>query len=128
VKPIQRKTGSGTTSDKRLQKILQNLSQIQDKTDGGTALNKTLEKILPLKESSVEEKEKDSKKDIKKLLQKMLEYLDEESEVEEENEKEIEFQEDTEDKIFDDSPKFKIFKLVISDDKKRFRNYTTIYK
>lgn len=100
VKSIQ--TGGDTTSDQRLQKILQNLSQIQGKTDGDAVSNKALEKILPLKESSVEEKGKDNKKVVKKLLQKMLESLDEESEVEEEKEKEIEFQEDIENKIFED--------------------------
>ena len=76
-----------------------------------------MEKILPLKESSVEEKEKDNKKDVKKLLQKMLESLDEESEVEEEKEKEIEFQEDTEDKIFED---------VTLEERKRF--YRLLYE
>ena len=78
LKPIKRKTGAGTTSDKKLQKILQNLSQIQEKYSGGTTSNKTLQKILQpsRKYSSEEEKEKDNhvnnKTGIKKFLQEML--------------------------------------------------------
>ena len=119
LKPIKRKTGAGTNSDKRLQKILQNLSQIQEKYGGGTTSNKTLQKILQFscKYSSEEEKEKDNrannKKGIKKLLEKMLQSLDEESDVEEEMEKEIEFQEDIENKTFEDVTQEDLGKLLL---------------